>query len=413
MKKDLVLLCDCYPYAYGEFFLDDEIVYLSEIFENIYVVTLSERTETRRLIPNNVTIIKYVEMSRSNNFVLLLQSCKYFFTSFFLNELIGLRKKDFPSLSLDVLKIMVGEILNSKKYSKFLVSLIRQKHINLNRTVFYSYWLDYKSLSLALLHKQFPEIKSVSRAHRWEFMYDGVKQHYLPFREYIINTLNSTHIISDLSKEYLNNRYVIKRNQLVVSRLGKSNNLFSKDKIRTNKYVICSCSSLITLKRVDLIVQLISQLNLTDVLWVHFGDGPEKTKVEKLVKEKLSQIQVLLKGAVANSEIMNYYNTYEIDLFVNLSTIEGVPVSIMEAQSSGIPVLATDVGSSKEIVDDENGFLIPKDFEMNTTVIRIRDYLLSDENCTLKKRNKSYSNWSQRYNAEFNYRKFANDILYL
>ena len=62
---------------------------------------------------------------------------------------------------------------------------------------------------------------------------------------------------------------------------------------------------------------------------------------------------------------MNYYNTYEIDLFVNLSTIEGVPVSIMEAQSSGIPVLATDVGSSKEIVDDDNGFLIPKDFEMN------------------------------------------------
>ena len=43
-------------------------------------------------------------------------------------------------------------------------------------------------------------------------------------------------------------------------------------------------------------------------------------------------------------------NYLHIDLFINTSSSEGVPVSIMEALSVGIPIIATDVGGTKEIV---------------------------------------------------------------
>lgn len=42
-----------------------------------------------------------------------------------------------------------------------------------------------------------------------------------------------------------------------------------------------------------------------------------------------------------------------------MSLSEGIPVSIMEAISFGIPIIATNVGGNAEIVNDETGVLIP------------------------------------------------------
>ncbi|NMC40567.1 MAG: glycosyltransferase, partial [Bacteroidales bacterium] len=49
--------------------------------------------------------------------------------------------------------------------------------------------------------------------------------------------------------------------------------------------------------------------------------------------------------------------------FINVSSSEGVPVSVMEALSFGIPVIATDAGGTSEIVNNTNGRLIPVDFD--------------------------------------------------
>ena len=63
------------------------------------------------------------------------------------------------------------------------------------------------------------------------------------------------------------------------------------------------------------------------------------------------------KGNVDNAEILKYYRENSIDCFALLSEHEGAPVSIMEAESAGIPIVATDVGGVRELVDG-NGFLL-------------------------------------------------------
>ena len=69
-------------------------------------------------------------------------------------------------------------------------------------------------------------------------------------------------------------------------------------------------------------------------------------------------------GAIQNVEVYKYYNEHCADLFINVSSSEGLPVSIMEAISFGIPVIATDVGGTGEIVKNGiSGFLINRDFE--------------------------------------------------
>ncbi len=82
-------------------------------------------------------------------------------------------------------------------------------------------------------------------------------------------------------------------------------------------------------------------------------------------------------------------------------------MSILEEQSAGIPVLATVVGITTEIVKKAYGLLIEKDFNLEDIVSIITKYLSSTEEEKQQKRNASYENWKQNYNAETNYKKFV------
>ena len=69
-------------------------------------------------------------------------------------------------------------------------------------------------------------------------------------------------------------------------------------------------------------------------------------------------VSAKLLGRISNSEVLRYYRENPVDLFINLSESEGVPVSIMEALAHGVPVVATDVGGSAEIIDTGNGRVV-------------------------------------------------------
>ncbi|MBK8368427.1 MAG: glycosyltransferase [Bacteroidetes bacterium] len=72
---------------------------------------------------------------------------------------------------------------------------------------------------------------------------------------------------------------------------------------------------------------------------------------------------------------MDFYKDKPVDLFVNVSEIEGIPVSIMEAISFGIPCIGTNVGGVSEIVNEQTGFLIDKNFEPNEVAELLSKYL--------------------------------------
>jgi glycosyltransferase involved in cell wall biosynthesis len=85
-----------------------------------------------------------------------------------------------------------------------------------------------------------------------------------------------------------------------------------------------------------------------------------------------------------------------VDLFLNVSTTEGVPVSIMEAFSAGIPVYATNVGGTSEIVNSGNGKLMDKDLTPEKLAHEIRSFneLTSETKLTL--RNNALKTYSEK-----------------
>ena len=100
-----------------------------------------------------------------------------------------------------------------------------------------------------------------------------------------------------------------------------------------------------------------------------------------------------------------------VDLLVNVSTTEGLPVSMMEAMSFSIPVLATDVGGVGEIVKDGyNGFLIDESFTDEALAQKLKEIILSsrDERAAMRKNARLF--WEENFDAEKNFTAFAKEI---
>jgi glycosyltransferase involved in cell wall biosynthesis len=89
-------------------------------------------------------------------------------------------------------------------------------------------------------------------------------------------------------------------------------------------------------------------------------------------------LEIKLNGFVDNKNLIKFYQSQPVDLFLNVSASEGLPVSIMEALSFGIPVIATDVGGTSELVNENNGQLIPANFDINELAYSIECMLKLD-----------------------------------
>ena len=399
----LVLLSDNYPNSNGEFFLDDEINIISSKFEKITVLCVSKINNAKRAIPQNVQVIELPQIGFFKR-VLFRFQCLFFLPLW--NEVISLKRVYGLSPNFLIFKILVEDFVRS---SIIMKALNQHKLIDPSKNILYSYWHDYKALAIARIRKK-TGCPAIARCHRWDVYLYANTPPYLPYREYLLNTLSLTSSISMDGINYLRQVHNFnKPNKLVLSRLGKINNRDLHPFISASDVItICSCSTLISVKRVELIIDFIGSLSVYfKIKWVHFGDGILNEKLHKLAEVSLTNIDYNFMGIVPNDEILNFYHVNFVDLFINFSESEGIPVSIMEAQSAGIPVLATNVGGTSEIVNNENGFLVEKDFDLKEVVTIIKRYLSSTNEEKQQKRNASYENWKQNYNAETNYIEFV------
>ena len=146
-----------------------------------------------------------------------------------------------------------------------------------------------------------------------------------------------------------------------------------------NKLIV-SCSGIRKVKRLDKIIEVLANLKSEKIRWIHFGDGELMNEIKQLALDKLGSkgVEFEFKGNVNNESLLNYYANNQVDCFVNLSDSEGVPVSIMEACSYAIPIIATDVGGTKEIVfDSQNGYLIGQNHTLESVAAKL-DLILNN-----------------------------------
>jgi len=147
------------------------------------------------------------------------------------------------------------------------------------------------------------------------------------------------------------------------------------------------------------------------------GGGEKYKELCEYANEKLKSkknVMYLITGEISNNEILNEYRKNYYDIFISVSETEGLPVSIMEAISFGIPIIATDVGGTNEIVKNNvNGWLINKDFDVKDLANKIIDINEMDEDKKKKYRREARNIWMRNFNAGDNYNKFFIQLLKL
>lgn len=80
------------------------------------------------------------------------------------------------------------------------------------------------------------------------------------------------------------------------------------------------------------------------------GDGLEREKLQKLVKNLNVEKFVCFHGAKTTKEVRDLM--IKSDIFVLSSSVEAFPTVILEAKSCGLPILATDVGSVRSMINN-------------------------------------------------------------
>ena len=282
-----------------------------------------------------------------------------------------------------------------------------------------SCWFYVDAWAVGKFKKNYPQIKAYSLAHSFEI--DPLKNNFvdLTFNEWKHRYLDKIFFISnkmrDIYNETTHHKFATNyAKQMQISYLGciklfeGLNPIKDKQKIR-----IVSCSYVHPVKRIDLIMDTLKELSNYPIEWIYMGSGilleEMQQKAVKVMKEN-SNITIDFKGYVSNEDVQKYYTEEQVDIFINLSSSEGVPVAIMEAIAYGIPVVATDVGGVSEIIDEKHGLLIAPDAKAEELMKELEKFIERYKCDAENMRISAYEFWKSRFDANKNYVSFFNNI---
>lgn len=414
MKNCLVLLTKTYPFDKGEEFIENEVPLLSKSFEQVIIIatsTTGQPVQTRATAKN--VLVFYIPASKIKK-RLPYEAIKLFpFTGYkgYCDE------AERKAIQVSSKRKLYLAYFIAKAESVFQYSRKILENCNLNQfegVTFYSYWL-YDTAAAALKLKEYFPLKStrvVSRAHGYDLYPSRNSFHYLPLRNYILKRIDGVYVCSHNGSDYLKEQYPAYRDKIHTAYLGTIDHGISNFKPDDVLHIV-SCCHISPVKRVEILAQALSLLKDSGVKlrWTHFGGGDGLEELKHFASQSLNFMAFHFAGEVKNAELLDFYQNNPVDLFVNTSSSEGLPVSIMEAVSFGIPVLATDVGGTGEIVrENETGFLLDADLTASALAEKLKFFssLPREERDRLKRNCRCL--WQEQFNAICNFTRFACEI---
>ena len=181
--------------------------------------------------------------------------------------------------------------------------------------------------------------------------------------------------ISNLQKEELSKEHnICAGKKIAVIPLGFDlnkfhDNLEEKRQITRGEYslkedevAVCIIGRLAPIKNHTLFlesIEIVSKQTDKKIAVFIVGDGTERISIERKIENMQlgSNVRFVLTSWIKNIDCFNA----GMDILCLTSDNEGTPVSLIEAQAANIPVISTDVGGVRDVVEDGvTGFIVPK-----------------------------------------------------
>lgn len=387
-----------------EIFLNYELPMLNEKYK-LKVINFGTNDKPMRV---NVDLYHY-SISHSK-YKSIFYACKAVFDFEFWKEIgrIVVCRKDI----LKRIKFSVWFYIEAQEQFYNLKRILKLNHGT--RAVFYCYWNFVHCLAITSNRWKYPNVKVVSRIHGYDLFHYRMECKWQPFKQAMDRRIDKMVFAADYSMEYYLKFYNIKKQKKhILSYLGTSNEYSLRQFHQDNTLLIVSCSATIPLKRIDLIIKALSMIEKFSIEWVHFGGGSQYDKLKILASEYLKKdnIKWEMRGYTDNREILNYYSSHSVDCFITTTSTEGgMPVSIMEAMSFGIPIIGTDVTSLPQMIR-ENGILVPANPSPEDIADAIIDMANMPEADIMTMRYRSRRLWEDHYVAKENAKRFIEKVI--
>ena len=204
------------------------------------------------------------------------------------------------------------------------------------RTVHYGYQVEWRR-------------RPLRRALLTNFLYPIYFDQEIGVSPAVTEMLNQRPLAGRLHRQalYLNNAVDLTRFQTAPA---EKNALRQSLQLPVNRTIIGSVGRLTEQKGYTLFIQAAAQVvkSRPDVYFVILGDGEQRAEIETAIHELGLENHIILPGSRKNVEAY----LYAYDLFVSSSRWEGLPTVVMESMAAGVPVVATNIPGSRDLVQD-------------------------------------------------------------
>jgi glycosyltransferase involved in cell wall biosynthesis len=274
----------------------------------------------------------------------------------------------------------------------------------------------YKTHILASRVARECNIPWVAMSHGWTSenikirLYNWIERMMLKFPDSVIG------VAPDLFKEAMKIRKG-KRSTLILNAIEnrERSDRRSREEVRQSigiepdEFAIGVFGRLSFEKGQDLFIEALGQASEVDrVKAVMLGEGNARERLVSHAKRCGIENRVLFPGYRSN--VNEFYGA--IDLYVLPSRSEGLPNVVLEAQLSGCPVVAFDVGGVREVISDgETGFLVESG-DVAALASRI-DWAIGHKNDLQRVADAAYSGLFPKFSVESRCRKFVEEYRWL
>ena len=145
-----------------------------------------------------------------------------------------------------------------------------------------AYWANRPATVAALLAEDHPEINTISFGHGGDIYPSRVNYPHFPLQKWALHRMDRILSVSDAGREHLKSEFPEVQHRIQTHRLGVVSTDIKNPTNATDTLHILSLSSLVKVKRVQLIAQAMPSI-ARKIRWTHIGDGPERENILSLI----------------------------------------------------------------------------------------------------------------------------------
>jgi len=128
--------------------------------------------------------------------------------------------------------------------------------------------------------------------------------------------------------------------------------------VGADEVVVLLARRLVDKNGVIIFAEAVAALKGLPVRLVFAGDGPERERVERILRDNGMAERALLLGNISNTDMPDIYNAADISVLP--SFMEATSITGLESMACGLPLVGTTVGGIPVLIDDgETGRLVP------------------------------------------------------